>query len=382
VRGKQETPFSLQGRGQGWVSLSLQEGLEINMKNKPDITNWVCPLPLRNHANIIAGHGGGGKLSAELIEHLFVPAFKNDMLDNLGDSAVLDFSPHRLAFSTDSFVVHPLFFPGGNIGDLAINGTVNDIAMRGAKPLYLSTGFILEEGLPLDTLGKIVETMGQAARQAGVQLVTGDTKVVDRGHGDGMYINTSGIGIIPKDVNIGPHLAQVGDVVIVNGDIGVHGIAIMSVRQGLEFETVIETDSAPLHDLVAGMLAISHDIHVLRDPTRGGIASALNEIAQASKVGIKLDESCIPVSPPVQAACELLGLDPFYVACEGRLIAIVSPSVAEPLLEHIRQHPHGKNAMIIGHVTNDHVGQVISQTGIGGTRLIDMRVGEQLPRIC
>ncbi len=351
--------------------------------------DWVCPLPLRDYPNIIMGHGGGGKLSAELVEHLFLPAFKNDTLENLGDSAVLNLqSPisnlqsSHLSFSTDSFVVRPLFFPGGNIGDLAINGTVNDIAMSGAQPLYLSAGFILEEGLSLDALGNIAESMGQAARQAGVTLVTGDTKVVDKGHGDGVYINTSGLGVIPAGVNIAPHHAQPGDVVIVSGDIGVHGVAIMSVRAGLEFETVIETDCAPLNGLIGAMLEITTDIHVLRDPTRGGVASALNEIAGASRVGIVLDENRMPVSGSVQAACEFLGLDPLYVANEGKLLALVPQAVAEPVLEQMRRHPYGTKATIIGQVTTDHPGLVVAKTGIGGTRVVDMQVGEQLPRIC
>jgi hydrogenase expression/formation protein HypE len=339
-------------------------------------------MPLRDHPNIVLGHGGGGKLSAELVEHLFLPALKNEILNNLGDSAVLHLNGGRLAFSTDSFVVHPLFFPGGNIGDLAINGTVNDIAMSGAQPLYLSAGFILEEGLPLETLGQIAQTMGVAARKAGVTLVAGDTKVVDKGHGDGVYINTSGFGLIPAGVEIAPNRARPGDMVIVSGEIGNHGIAIMRVREGLQFETTIETDSAPLNSLVAEMLAVSKEIHVLRDPTRGGVASALNEIARASQVGIVLNERKLPVAPPVRAACELLGLDPLYVANEGKLIAIAPEAVAEPLLAGMQQHPDGARAMIVGQVTEQHPGMVVAKTGIGGTRVVDMQVGEQLPRIC
>lgn len=351
--------------------------------SKPlNFEGWVCPIPLRDHPNVIMGHGGGGKLSAELVEHLFLPAFKNETLDNLGDSAVLPVAGGRLAFSTDSYVVRPLFFPGGNIGDLAINGTVNDIAMSGGQPLYLSAGFIIEEGMPLDQLAAIVETMAAAARTAGVSLVTGDTKVVDKGHGDGVYINTSGFGLIPDDVNINPANAQPGDVVIVSGEIGTHGIAIMSVREGLEFETIIETDSAPLNGLVADMLQISQDIHVLRDPTRGGVASSLNEIAQASQVGIVLQERKLPVAQAVHSACELLGLDPIYVANEGKLLAIVPSDIAEPVLACMQQHPHSRQATIIGQVTDQHPGIVVSKTGIGGTRVVDMQIGEQLPRIC
>lgn len=349
---------------------------------EPNFEGWTCPLPLRDYPNIIMGHGGGGKLSAELVEHLFVPAFQNDTLSGLGDSAVLEIGAGRLAYSTDSYVIRPLFFPGGNIGDLAINGTVNDIAMSGGRPLYLSAGFILEEGLQLDTLGQIVTTMGRAAREAGVAVVTGDTKVVDKGHGDGVYINTSGIGVIPAGVDIRPTKAQPGDVIIVSGEIGTHGVAIMSVREGLEFETVITSDTAPLHGLVADMLALHPDIHCLRDLTRGGVASGLNEIASASQVGMVLHEQKLPVASAVRSACELLGLDPLYVANEGKLAAIVPAGVAESMLERMQAHPVGAKAAIIGQVTDQHPGMVISRTGIGGSRVVDMQIGEQLPRIC
>lgn len=352
-----------------------------------DLSKWVCPLPLRDYPAVVMGHGGGGKLSAELVENIFVPAFANAALECLGDSAVLDLNGvltdgARLAFSTDSFVVKPLFFPGGNIGELAVNGTVNDVAMSGAQPLFLSAGFILEEGLPMETLGRIAQTMGAAAQRAGVKLVTGDTKVVGKGQGDGVYINTSGLGVIPPGVNIAPHLARPGDVVILSGEIGLHGMAVMSVREGLEFETVIESDSAPLGGLVAAILDVTPEIHVLRDPTRGGVASALNEIAQASKVGISILERSLPVPGPVRAACELLGLDPLYVANEGTLIAIVPPTVAEAVLEVMRAHPLGEKAVIIGQVKDEHRSLVVAKTGIGGTRVVDMMLGEQLPRIC
>lgn len=347
-----------------------------------NISGWTCPLPLRDHPNIILGHGGGGKLSAELVQHLFLPAFQNDVLERLGDSAVLNLGGGRLAFSTDSFVVQPLFFPGGNIGDLAVNGTVNDLAMSGAQPLFLSTGFILEEGMALDQLGVIVETMAAAARRAEVQLVAGDTKVVDRGHGDGVYINTSGIGLIPDGVTIAPHRAQPGDVVLISGEIGLHGIAVMSMRAGLTFETVVESDCAPLNGLVAAMLATTQEIHVLRDPTRGGVASSLNEIARSSEVGIVLDERSLPVPPGVHSACELLGLDPLYVANEGKLIAIAPEAVADALLDTMHRHPLGAKAVRIGRVTDQHPGVVVARTGIGGTRVVDMQIGEQLPRIC
>jgi len=352
------------------------------MSNQLDFAAWSCPVPLRNHPQIVMGHGGGGKLSAELVEHLFVPAFQNETLAALGDSAVLALAGNRLAFSTDSYVVQPLFFPGGNIGELAIYGTVNDIAMSGAQPLFLSTGFILEEGLPLEQLGLIVQAMGAAARRAGVVLATGDTKVVDKGHGDGIYINTSGFGLIPDGVEIGPQRAQPGDLIIVSGEIGLHGIAIMSVRQGLEFGTVIESDSAPLNGLVADMLAVTKEIHVLRDPTRGGVASSLNEIAKASRVGIHYIERKLPVPDAVRSACEFLGMDPVYVANEGKLLAFAPAHVAEELLAAMRLHPLGAKAAIIGQVTADHPGVVVAQTPIGGRRVVDMQIGEQLPRIC
>ncbi|MBO9342869.1 MAG: hydrogenase expression/formation protein HypE [Roseiflexus sp.] len=352
------------------------------MSDGLNFEGWVCPLPLRDHPNIIMGHGGGGKLSAELVEHLFLPAFAEAGAVDMGDAALITVGGMRLAYSTDSFVVRPLFFPGGNIGELAVNGTVNDIAMRGAQPLFLSAGFILEEGMSLDRLAAIAGSMGAAARRAGVKLVAGDTKVVDRGHGDGVYINTSGFGIIPEGVDIGPMRAQPGDVIIVSGTIGDHGIAILSVREGLEFGAPIESDTAPLNGLVADMLDETRTIHVLRDPTRGGVASALNEIARASQVGIVIDERKLPVQDAVRAACELLGMDPIYVANEGKLIAIVPPADADRLLARMRAHPQGRQAAIIGHVTADHPGIVAARTGIGGTRIVDMMVGEQLPRIC
>ena len=346
------------------------------------INSWTCPVPLRDYPNIVMGHGGGGKLSAELIQHLFLPAFQSEVPNSLADSAVLSIADTKLAFSTDSFVVQPLFFPGGNIGELAVNGTVNDLAMSGATPLFLSCGFILEEGMPLAELGHIVEAMAAAARTVGVTLVTGDTKVVDKGHGDGLYINTSGIGIIPHHVQIAPQLARPGDVVIVSGEIGLHGIAVMSVREGLTFDTVITSDCAPLHDLVTQMLKVTDDIHVLRDPTRGGVASSLNEIAQAAQVGIELDERKVPVPDGVRAACELLGLDPLYVANEGKLLAVVPAEHAESLLATMRQHPRGHHAAIIGRVVVDHPGMLVARTGLGGRRVVDMQIGEQLPRIC
>jgi hydrogenase expression/formation protein HypE len=343
--------------------------------------NWTCPLPLRDYPNVVIGHGGGGKLSAELVEHLFLPAFSNPALLNLGDSSVLTVPHGRLAYSTDSFVVRPLFFPGGSIGELAVNGTVNDLAMSGAIPLYLSAGFILEEGFPLDSLGKIVERMAEAARKANVQIVTGDTKVVERGHGDGCYINTSGIGIVADGVHIGPARARPGDVIIVSGTIGDHGMAIMSVREGLEFDTVIQSDCAPLGALVADLLTVG-GVHVLRDPTRGGVASSLNEIAVSSGVGMSIRDIDVPVQPEVQAACNLLGLDPLYVANEGKLLAIVAPEMADLILDRMYRHPVSENARIIGRVTDKHQGILVSTTRIGATRVVPMQLGEQLPRIC
>ncbi len=343
---------------------------------------WVCPVPLRDYPTIVMGHGGGGKLSADLIEHLFRPLFDNPALNVLGDQAIVEVNGLRLAFTTDTFTVSPLFFPGGNIGSLAVHGTINDVAMSGAMPLYLSAGYILEEGLSIDALGQVAASMAAAARAAGVPIVTGDTKVVEKGHGDGVYINTTGIGLVPEGVHIAPQNARPGDLVIVSGNIGEHGIAILSVREGLAFETQLESDSAPLHDLVAAMLAVTTDIHCMRDPTRGGLAATLNEFARASQVGIEIDEEAVPTPPAVSAACELLGLDPFYVANEGKLVAVVPPEAAGPLLDAIRAHPRGRNAALIGRVTEEHPGLVIARTGIGGSRVVDTLVGEQLPRIC
>jgi hydrogenase expression/formation protein HypE len=347
-----------------------------------DFEGWTCPIPLRDYPNVVLGHGGGGKLSAELVEHLFLPAFQNATLASLGDGAVLSMNSQHLAFSTDSYVVRPLFFAGGCIGDLAVNGTVNDIAMMGAKPLFLSTGFILEEGLPLATLHEIVQRMAEAAQKAGVLLVTGDTKVVENGHGDGVYINTSGIGIIPDGVNIAPQNAQVGDVVLLSGTIGNHGMAVLSQREGLAFESEIISDSAALNGLVETMLVVTKNIHVLRDPTRGGVASSLNEIAQAAQVGICIEETKIPVEPAVRSACEMLGMDALYIANEGKLLAIVPENEADRLLAAMRQHPLGRDAVAIGRVVAEHRGLLVAKTALGATRLVDMQVGEQLPRIC
>ncbi|MFL7894340.1 MAG: hydrogenase expression/formation protein HypE [Anaerolineales bacterium] len=357
------------------------------MTGKFDIRSWTCPLPLQNYPTIVMGHGSGGKMMSDLIRHMFLPLLENEALIQLGDAAVLEIDPgntrvSRLAFTTDSFVVHPLVFPGGNIGDLAVYGTVNDLAMTGARPLYLSAGFILEEGLPMDLLGQITTTFASAAEIAGVQVVTGDTKVVNKGHGDGLYINTTGIGLIPPGIEIAPSNAQVGDAVIVSGTIGDHGMAIMSIREGLEFETQITSDTAPLHELVETMLAASMEIHCLRDATRGGLAAALNELAKSSNLGITFEEGAVPLQPAVIAACEMLGMDPFYVANEGKLVAMVQGEMAEEVLAAMHSHPLGQEAAIIGQVVAEHPGLVVSKTNIGGSRVVDLPAGELLPRIC
>ncbi len=350
----------------------------------PDLTPdaWTCPLPLRDYPHVVLGHGGGGRLSADLVEHLFLPAFRNAALAPLGDAAVLPPASGRLAFTTDSYVVRPLFFPGGCVGDLAVNGTVNDLAVSGATPLYLSAGFILEEGLPFADLGRIVTRMAAAARGAGVTVVCGDTKVVDRGHGDGCYITTAGVGVVPDGVNVGVHRAQPGDAVVVSGAVGNHGMAVLSVRAGLEFETQIASDSAPLSGLVAAMLAACPDLRAMRDPTRGGLAATLNEIATRSGVGIEIDETAVPVDDEVRAACDLLGLDPLLVANEGKLVAVVPPDSANRLLTVMRRHPLGTRAAVIGTITDQHPKVVVARTAVGGRRVVPIPLGEQLPRIC
>jgi hydrogenase expression/formation protein HypE len=326
------------------------------------------------------GHGGGGAMSGELVEHLFRPAFGST--GELTDSAVVEVGGARLAFSTDSFVVRPLFFPGGSIGDLAVNGTVNDLAMSGARPLVLSTAFILEEGTELDEIGRVAQALGRAAREAGVQLVTGDTKVVDAGAGDGVYVTTSGIGVLADGVDIRPGRARPSDVVLVSGDIGVHGVAVLSCREGLEFGTTVVSDTAPLHGLVAAVLATGADVHVLRDPTRGGLAASLNEISRTAGVGTVIEERRVPVPAEVADACSILGLDPFYVANEGKLVAIVARDDADAALAAMRAHPRGAGAAVIGEVVAEHPGMVVARTGLGGTRVVDLPIGEQLPRIC
>jgi hydrogenase expression/formation protein HypE len=342
-----------------------------------------CPIPIADYPAVTLAHGGGGRLSQMLIERMFVPAFANQALEVLHDGAILEVEGARLAFSTDSFTVSPLFFPGGDIGSLAVHGTVNDLAMCGAQPMALSTGFILEEGLAMDELWRVVQSMRQAASEVGVAIVTGDTKVVERGKGDGLFINTAGIGIVPPGVHISPTHASPGDVVLINGPIAEHGMAVMSVREGLEFETELKSDSAPLADLVSVALAAGGEhVHVLRDPTRGGVASALNEIAARARVGVHLDEDRIPVGEAVRGACELLGLDPLYVANEGKCIAIVAAHSADAVLDALRGHPLGRSAEVIGKIVADHPGRVYMRSRIGGQRVVDMLSGEQLPRIC
>ena len=354
----------------------------------PTLTGFVCPAPLRRYPQIVMGHGSGGQMMQELIEHLFAPAFgQAAQAAALSDAAVFALNGAaepgcRLAFSTDSFVVSPPIFPGGDIGSLAVHGTVNDLAMMGARPLHLSAGFILEEGLPMETLGQIVESMAAAARAAGVMVNTGDTKVVERGHGDLLYINTSGLGLVPPGIDPRPERARPGDLLLVNGTLGDHGIAIMSLRAGLEFETQIVSDSAPLNDLVGTMLDVCPGVRVLRDLTRGGLAAAANEIARAAQVSLVIEEQAVPIQPAVQNACEILGLDPLHVANEGKLLAIVPPERAESVLAAMHDHPLGQEAALIGRVAAEHAGLVIGQTAIGSRRVIDLPPGELLPRIC
>ncbi len=348
----------------------------------PDPTDWVCPLPLRETKRIVMGHGGGGILSEELIENLFLPAFGTAGGPSR-DSAVLSVPGGRIALTTDSYVVNPLFFPGGNIGDLAVNGTINDLACSGAQPLGLTAGFILEEGLEVEVLGAVAQAMGRAAADAGVGIVTGDTKVVGRGGADGLFINTAGVGVVPDGVDIGPQRARPGDHIIVSGNIGEHGVAIMSVREGIDFGTTVTTDSAPLHRLVAAMLAAGGEaVHVLRDPTRGGLVAATVEIARAAGVGVELDEHRIPVPETVASACGFLGLDPLQVANEGKMVAFVDPAHSEAVLAAMRARPEGADATLIGRVVDEHPGMVVARTAFGTTRVVERELGEQLPRIC
>jgi hydrogenase expression/formation protein HypE len=352
------------------------------MATEKTIAELVCPTPLPARDTILLGHGSGGTLSAELIRDIFLPAFQNPVLARLDDQAIVNVNGTRLAFTTDSFVVKPLFFPGGDIGSLAVHGTINDLAMGGAQPLFLSAAFILEEGLPIDVLRRVVTSLQQAAAAAGVQVVTGDTKVVEKGSGDGLFINTTGIGIVPEGVNLSANQARPGDRVLLSGSIGEHGIAILAQREGLEFESAIASDSAALHTLVADMLRVTPAIRCMRDPTRGGLSSTLNEIAGQSRVGIELEECAIPLRDEVKGACEMLGLDPLYVANEGKLAAIVPPEAAADVLAAMRSHPLGKNSQIIGTVNDQHPGLVTMRTTLSTTRIVDMLAGDQLPRIC
>ncbi len=340
----------------------------------------ACPAPLR-HATVQLAHGGGGRLMKELIEGVFLPALGTDP-QGLHDSALLDADGARLAFTTDGFVVHPRQFPGGDLGELAVYGTVNDLAMAGARPLALSAAFILEEGLPLDELAGLVRSLRAAADRCGVRVVTGDTKVVDRGKGDGIFITTTGVGLVPAGVDVHPRRVRPGDAVLVTGDLGRHGIAVMSVREGLAFQTPIASDCGPVHHLAAALLDAGLDVHCLRDPTRGGLASVLNEIAAAAGVAIEAREDAVPVDEAVAAACEILGLDPLYVACEGRMVAFLPEAEADRALALLRAHPEGRGAARVGRVVGGPAGRVTLRTSLGTARLLDLLSGEQLPRIC
>ena len=341
-----------------------------------------CPIPLNDYPQVLLAHGGGGRLMDQLIAKMFAPAFANPLLAQRHDGAVIDLNGQRLAFTTDSYVVRPLFFPGGDIGKLAINGTVNDLAMCGARPLYLSASFIIEEGLSMETLWRVVQSMKRAAADAGIKVVTGDTKVVDKGKGDGLFINTAGIGRVDYDCGISPAAVRPGDAVLLSGDIGRHGMAIMSVREGLQFESSIESDCAPLADLVQSLLEEGIEIHCLRDLTRGGLASALNEIAQCARRQIDIDQNAVPVREEVHGACEILGLDPLYVANEGRFVAFVPASDVDRAIRTMRSRILGAEATQIGVVTAGSPGLVTLKTQIGARRILDLLSGEQLPRIC
>jgi hydrogenase expression/formation protein HypE len=346
------------------------------------LAQLTCAAPHPVKDTILLGHGSGGRLSAELMRSVFLPAFQNPVLARLDDQAIVDVNGVRLAITTDSFVVKPLFFPGGNIGSLAVHGTINDLAMGGAKPLFLSVAFIIEEGLSMDVLRRVVESLRAAAEKAGVVIITGDTKVVEKGSGDELFVNTTGIGVVPAGLELSANRAQPGDKVLLSGPIAEHGIAILAQREGLEFECPVESDSAALHGLVAAMLQASCEIRCLRDPTRGGVSSTLNEIAEQSHVGIQLEESAIPIREEVRGACEMLGLDPLYVANEGKLIAIVAPGDADAMLRAMGGDPLGKNACIIGTVVESPSPIVTIRTELGTTRCVDMLSGDQLPRIC
>ena len=357
------------------------------MSEKPNsLAQLTCPAPHPVKDTIVLGHGSGGRLSADLMRSVFLPAFANPVLSRLDDQAIVNVNGVRLAITTDSFVVKPLFFPGGDIGSLAVHGTINDLAMGGAKPLFLSVAFIIEEGLSINALRRVVESLRAAAQKAGVDIVTGDTKVVEKGSGDELFINTTGIGLVPGHLELSANRARPGDKVLLSGSIGEHGIAILAQREGLEFECPVESDSAALHSMVAAMLKATNDdsqaIRCLRDPTRGGVSSTLNEIAEQSRVGIHLEESAITIREEVRGACEMLGLDPLYVANEGKLIAIVEPQAADPVLSAMRADPLGRRAQIIGTVVESASPIVTIRTELGTSRCVDMLAGDQLPRIC
>ncbi len=351
------------------------------MTTPPNFT-LSCPFPIQDYPQVLMAHGGGGKLMHQLIGKLFVPAFRNSLLEAQHDASVFEVGGQRLAFTTDSYVVRPIFFPGGDLGSLAVHGTVNDLAMAGARPLYLSAAYIIEEGLPMDTLWKIVTSMQQAAQAAGVQIITGDTKVVDKGKGDGLFINTAGVGVVEHPLKIAPQSVQPGDAILVNGDVGRHGMAIMAVREGLEFESAIESDSAPLAEVVLQLVRAGIEIHCLRDLTRGGLTSVLNEIAEAANLTLQVEEKLIPVREDVRAACEILGLDPLQVACEGRFAAFVPERDADRALEILRAHPVSAGACRIGQASAHRAAKVLLKSAIGAQRILDMSSGEQLPRIC
>jgi hydrogenase expression/formation protein HypE len=343
--------------------------------------NLSCPVPITNYDQVTLAHGGGGSLSNQLIEKMFLAELSNPLLNEGHDGAIFDL-PGKLAFSTDSFVVDPIFFPGGDIGDLAVNGTVNDVVCCGAIPKYLSLGLIIEEGFSMEELWEVIQSVGRAVRKAGVQIVTGDTKVVEKGKGDKIFINTSGIGWIPEERDISPKRCQPGDVILINGNIAEHGVAIMSSREGLEFETSIRSDTMALNGLIEEVFKVTREVHVLRDPTRGGVSSALNEIAKTAGVGIEINETAIPLAEEVKGACEILGLDPLYIANEGKILVILPEKEAATALNAMQKYPGSENSAIIGRVTSDMPGILRMKTSVGSTRIVDMITGEQLPRIC
>ncbi len=355
----------------------MNEEIKINLT-----AGFICPIPKSEYDKILLAHGGGGSLSHQLISKMFLPQFDNELLNAQHDSAIFTVGKNKFAFTTDSYVIQPIFFPGGDIGELAVNGTINDLAVSGAKPLYITTAFIIEEGLPIDNLWKIVLSMKEAAKKAGVLIVTGDTKVVERGKGDKIFINTSGIGIVEEGIDISPKNCREGDVIIINGSIADHGIAIMSARERLAFETEIISDTAPLNDLIRSVLSASKNVHVMRDPTRGGVASTLKEIAMTAQMGIEIDEAKIPIKEEVKGACEILGFDPLYIANEGKVIIFAAKEDEKKILSVMRAHQFGKESIVIGKVVKEHPGTVVMKTIIGSTRVVEMITGEQLPRIC